>query len=108
MPSQRQQLVEERAPYCFIHGVVPADILARNFQFAVHVENSSGMNSSGAREIALRLAQSLRKRQQRFNIDSDIIRSYRREILPDCVNACLAAQATTARDCSETFRRIQI
>src|SRR5262245_66116690 len=107
MPLQWQQLVEKSAPYRLIHCVVPADILARNFQFATHVEDSGGMNSSCACEIALRVAQGLGKRQQRFNINSDIIRSYRRKILPDRVDGCFAAQTTTARDCPETFRRIQ-
>src|SRR5262245_1297598 len=107
MSLQWQQLIEESAPYRLIHCVVPADILARNFQLAIHVENSGGMNAAGARKIALRLAQCLGKRQQRFNINSNIIRSYRRKILPDRVNACFAAQTTTARDCSETFRRTQ-
>ena len=83
------------------------DILARNFQFAIHTENSGGMNAACAREIALRVAQRLRNRQQRFNINPDISRWYRREILPDRVNACFAAQTTTTGDRSETFRRIQ-
>src|SRR6185503_3154821 len=104
MPLQWQQLVEESAPYRLIHCVVPADILARNFQFAAHVENSGGMNSSCACEIALRVAQCLGKRQQRFNLYSYIIQSHRREILPDRVDVCFAAQTTTARDCPETFR----
>ena len=107
MPLQWQQLVEKSASDCLIHCVVAADILARNFQFAIHAENSGGMNSACAREIALRVAQFLGKRQQRFNINPDISRSYRREILPDRVNACFAAQTTTAGDRSETLRRIQ-
>src|SRR5262249_46815513 len=107
MSLQWQQLVETSAPYRLIHCVVPADILARNLQLAIHAENSGRMDAASAREIALRLAQCLGKRQQRFNTNSDIIRSHRREILPDRVNAGFAAQTTTARDRSETFRRIQ-
>jgi hypothetical protein len=86
---------------------VAPDILARNFQFAVHAENSGGMNAACAREIALRVAQCLWKRQQRFNINPDISRSYRRKILPDRVDACFTAQTTTAGDRSEAFRRLQ-
>src|SRR5262249_698015 len=107
MLLQWQQLVEERAPYRLIHSVVPADILARNFQLAIHAENSGGMNAASACDIALCREQCLGKRKQHFNINPDIIRSYRRKILPDRVNSCFAAQTTTARDCSETFRRIQ-
>ena len=83
------------------------DILARNFQFAVHAENSGSMNAACPRKIALRFAQSLGKRQQRFNINSDISRPYGGEILPNRVNACFATQTTTTGDRSETFRRIQ-
>src|SRR4029077_5308368 len=98
MPLQWQQLVKKSAPDCLIHCVVAADILAGNFQFAVHAENSGGMNSACAREITLRVAQRLKKRQQRFNINPDISRWYCREILPDGVNACFAAQTTTTGD----------
>src|SRR3982751_4162719 len=83
------------------------DILASNFQFAVNSENSSGMNAACPREIALRLAQCLGKRQQRFHIDADVSRSYRSEVLPDRIDVCLAAKPTTTGDRSETFRRIQ-
>src|ERR1700745_1100953 len=107
MPLKWEQLVEKSAPDCLIHCVVPADILARNFQFAVHAENSGGMNTACAREIALRVAQCPWKRQYRFNINPDISRSYRRKILPDRLDGCLAAQTTTAGDRSETLRRMQ-
>src|SRR4030095_10668489 len=107
MPLQWYQLVEKSAPDCLIHCVVAPDILSRNFQFAVHAENSGGMNAACAREIVLRIAQCPWKRQYRFNINPDISRSYRRKILPDCVNACFAAQTTTAGDRSETLRRIK-
>ena len=69
---QWQQPVEKRASDCLIDCVVAPDILARNFQFAVHAENSGGMNSACAREIALRVAQCPGERQQRFNINPDI------------------------------------
>ena len=107
MPLQWQQPVEKSASDCLIHCVVAPDILARNLQFAVHAENSGGMNAACAREIALRLAQCLGKRQQRFNINPDISGTYGREILPDRVNACFTAQTTTAGDRSEAFRLIQ-
>src|SRR6266436_4916088 len=107
MPLQWQQLVEKSASDCLIHCVVAPDILARNFQFAVDAENSGGMNAACPREIALSVAQYLGKRQQRFNIDPDISRTYGRKILPDRVNAGFAAQTTTAGDRSETLRRIQ-
>src|SRR6478752_10859968 len=107
MPLQRQQLLEKSASDRLIYCVVASDILARNHQFAVHAENSGGMNAACAREIALRVAQRLWKRQQRLNINPHISRSHRGKILPDRINACFAAQTTTARDRSETFRRMQ-
>src|SRR6266511_2217631 len=107
MSLQWQQLVEKSAPDCLIHCGVAPDILARNFPFAIHAEKSGGMNSACARKIALCIAQCLGKRQQRFNINPDISRSYCREILPERVDVCFAAQTTTAGDRSETFRRIQ-
>src|SRR5215831_17501010 len=107
MPLQRYQLVEKSAPKCLIHCVVAADILARNFQLAVDAENSGGMNTASAREIALGVAQCLGKREQRFNINPNTSRSYRREILPNRVNACFAAQTTTTGDRPKTFRRIR-
>src|SRR5690349_6479023 len=106
MSLQRQQLVEKSAPDRLIYCVVAPDILARNFQFAIHAENSGGMNSARACEVALRIAQFFGKRKQRFNINPDISGWYRREVLPDRVNACFAAQTTTTGDRSETFRRI--
>src|SRR6266550_5794970 len=105
MPLQWQQLVEKSAPDRLIHGVVAPDILTRNFQFAVHAENSGGMNAACAREIALSVAQCPGQRQQRFNINPDISRWYHRKILPDRVNACFTAQTTTTGDGSETLRR---
>src|SRR6476469_10269793 len=107
MSLQWYQPVEKGASDCFIHCVVPPDIFARNFQFAVHAENSGGMNSACAREVALRVAQCFGKRQQHFNINPNISRSYRSEILPDRVDAFFAAQTTTTGDRSESFRRIQ-
>src|SRR4051812_34693997 len=103
MSLKWQQVVEKRASDYLIHSVVSADIFARNLQFAIHSENSGGMNAACAREIALCVAQCLRKRQQRVNIDPDMSRRYRRKILPDRVDVCFAAQATTAGDRSETF-----
>src|SRR4051812_20548094 len=107
MSLQWQQLLEKRASDYLIHCVVSADIFARSLQFPIHTENSGGVNAACASEIALRVAQRLRKRQQRFNINPDMSRKYRRKILPDLVDVCFAAQATTAGDRSETFRRIQ-
>src|SRR5437667_11487427 len=105
MPLQWQKIVEKSAADCFVNRVVAPDILTRNFQFAVHAENSGGMNATCAREIALRVAQCPGKRQQRFNIHPDISRSYRREILPDRVYARFAVQPTTAGDRYVTIRR---
>src|SRR3954447_2123891 len=107
MLLQWQQLIEKRASDCFIDRVMAPDILAPNFQFAVNCENSSGMNAACAREVALRLAQCLGKRQQRFHINPDVSRSYRSEVLPDRIDVCLAAKTTTTGDRSEAFRRTQ-
>jgi hypothetical protein len=64
------------------------------------------MNAPCPREIALRIAQRPGQRQQRFNINPDISRWYRRKTLPNRVNACFTAQTTTTGDRSETLRLI--
>src|SRR5438874_7411857 len=96
MAVQRHEPIEKRAPNCFVHRVVASDILTGNFQFAVHVENSGSMNSTRVGEINLRIAQFFRKRKQRFDIDPESCRSYGGVILPDLLNACLAAKTATA------------
>src|ERR1043166_4873331 len=107
MLLQWQKIVEKSAADCFVNRVVAPDILARNFQFALHVENSGGMKSAGPHEITLRVAQFFRQGKQRLNIDPDFCGRYRRKILPDRVKACLAAQTTTAGNCSKTLRRAE-
>src|SRR5436853_6140070 len=107
MSIQRKRPVEERSANRLVPGVVAPDVFARNFQFAVHAENSSGMNSTGAREIALRVSQFFWKRKKDFNINADFFRGNRREILSDGVDACLSAKTATAGNCSEAPRVVQ-
>src|SRR5712692_9963058 len=106
MLVQRQTTVEKCAADRLVHRVVAPDVFARNFQFAVHAENSSGMNSAGAREIALRVSQFFWKRKKGFNINADFFRGNRREILSDGVDACLSAKTATAGNCSEAPRGV--
>src|SRR2546423_5506584 len=107
MSIQRKRSVEERSANRLVHGVVAPDVFTRNFQFAVHAENSSGMNSTGAREIALRVSQFFWKRKKGFNINADFFRGNRREILSDGVDACLSAKTATAGNCPEAPGGIQ-
>ena len=100
--SKRKRSVEERSANHLVHGVVASDVFARNFQFAVRVENSGGMNSAGAREIALRVVAIFPEAKAEFRYRSGLLSTrYRRKILPDRVNACLSAKTATAGNCPE-------
>src|SRR5713226_9067947 len=103
MCIQWQTTVEKCAADCFVHGVVPPDVFPRNFQSTIHLENSGGVNSAGAREIALSGSQFFWKRKHGFNIDPEFFRCYRREILADGVDACLSAKSAAAGNCPEAL-----
>jgi len=59
---QWQQLIKKRAADRLVHSVMASDVFANNFRFTAQIKNSCGMNSAGARKIALRLTQFFRKR----------------------------------------------
>src|SRR6266496_157679 len=48
------------------------DILASDFQFAIHIENARRVDSAGSREINLRLSQFSRERKQCVDVDPNI------------------------------------
>src|SRR5947199_1249664 len=83
------------------------DILASDFQFAIHIENARRVDSAGSREINLRLSQFSRERKQCVDVDPNIYRFDSGKILPDGIDARLAAKPATARDRSEALYRIQ-
>src|SRR5437016_3709962 len=83
------------------------DILASDFQFAIHIENARRVDSAGSREINLRLSQFSRERKQCVDVDPSIYGFDSGKILPDGIDACLAAKSATARDRSEALYRIQ-
>src|SRR2546430_272708 len=107
MAIQRQRPTEKRVTDDLIDRVMAADVLTNNFQFTVQVKNSRGMNSTGSREIALCLSQFFRERKQFGDLDSNISRSDCGKILPDRVDARLAAKPAAARNRSETLRGVQ-
>src|SRR5438046_10254044 len=83
------------------------DILASDFQFAIHIENARRVDSAGSRKIALRLSQFSRERKQCVDVDPNIYRFDSRKVLPDGIDARLAAKPATARDCAEALYRVQ-
>src|SRR6266480_5993633 len=107
MAIQRQRPTEKRVTDDLIDRVMAADVLTNNFQFTVQIKNSRGMNSTGSREIALCLSQFFRERKQFGDLDSNISRSDSGKILPDRVDARLAAKPAAARNRSETLRGVQ-
>jgi hypothetical protein len=65
------------------------------------------MDPAGAREIALRVAQPRRQRDQCLDVDPERFRSNRRKLLPDCFDAVLAAETAARGNRAETLRRAQ-
>src|SRR4029453_10399647 len=107
MAIQRQRPSEKRVAHRFIDCVVATDVLTNNFQFAVQIKNSRGMNSTGSSKVALRVPQFFGERKQCGDLDSNISRSDSGKILPDRVDARLAAKPATARNRPGTLRGVQ-
>ena len=84
-------------------GRCPAD----NLRLTIQIENAGRVDSAGSREITLRLSQFSRERKQCVDVDPDRCRSYWRKVLPDGIDARLAAKPATARDRAEALGRIQ-
>src|SRR5262245_9416928 len=103
MAIEGQRPIEKRAPDCLIDCIMAADVFANNFQFAVYIENSRGVNSAGARKIPLRLPQFFRQWKQRLDLDPNIRWFDRRKILPDRIDACFAANPATAGNRAEAL-----
>lgn len=81
-----------------------ADVFANDLWLAAKIENAGGVNTAGARKLALEFSQKRRQRKQGFDVDPDTFRrSNRRKILSNRGNAFLAANAATARNCSESL-----
>ena len=84
------------------------DILPSDFQFAIHIKNACRVDSAGSREINLRLSQFSRERKQCVDVDPNIYGFDSGKILPDGINARLAANSTTALDRAKALYRIQL
>src|SRR5260370_21643532 len=104
MSIQRKESVEKRAANRFVHGIMAADVFADNFQFAIDIEDPGGVNSTGARKIALMFSQKLGQRKQCFDVDPDFCRSDRGKILADGGNAVVSANSAAGCKRSESFR----
>ena len=100
-------IVEKGAADCFIGGVVTADVFAHNLRLAIHIENACRVDAAGSREINLRLSQFSRERKQCVDVDPSIYGFDSGKILPDGIDARLAANSATALDRSEALYRIQ-
>ncbi len=70
MPRERHLALEQRPTDHLVHGIVPADILSQNGQFAVSVKKGRGMQSPCASEDRLRGAQFFRKLAKHLRVKS--------------------------------------
>src|SRR6185437_1061383 len=84
-----------------------ADVFAHNLRLAMHIENARRVDTAGSREINLCLSQFSRKRKQCADVNPNIYGFDSRKILPDGIDARLAAKTATARDRAEALYRIQ-
>ena len=85
-----------------------ADVFADNFRFAAQIENSGGVNSTSAGEVALVFLQKRRERKQSLDFDPNTSRRIDRwKILSNRGDALFAADSATARNRSVSFRGTQ-
>ena len=92
--GQRQAAFEERAAEDFVEGVVTADVLVDEFQFAGRIEEGAGMQAAGGGEGGLGGTQALGQGGELVRIE-DRTGWDRRVNLQDSIERGLAADAAT-------------
>jgi hypothetical protein len=108
MSAQWQKLIEERPPDSFIYSIMTADVFTNDLHATVQIENCCSVYSAGAHETTLLSLKPCREGKQGLDGEAGFRRGDRREILPNRIDAGLAANSAARRYGSEPLHRIKL
>src|ERR1700730_7645771 len=103
--TEWQMAAEQRPTDDLVHGVVPADVLAQDEQFARRSKKRRGMQSAGSTEDRLRFAQNWRQLAKYFGIEQQCGRGTPQAPSPELRDGRLPAH-TAGRPSRKSSRRV--
>src|SRR5271165_2943960 len=93
MAVEGHATIEERPSDDFVHGVVPANILAQSQHFSLGVKKSRGVQAACAAKNLLRRAKLFRKLAENFRIESRARIGAAQAAAAELIDGCFAANA---------------